>query len=108
MLDVFDSIYLVLDFGWSHLHLYTGNLEKYKDRQFCLYLGHQDGEMGRCNGPEAVANFFGLLDSLPHNGSKSNGSHSFSNKIDFRYHSISQGTFRMHILTGRSWVVAIF
>ncbi|XP_022684859.1 uncharacterized protein LOC101768355 isoform X1 [Setaria italica] len=62
-----------------------GNLEKYKDRQFCLYLGHQDGEMGRCNGPEAVANFFGLLDSLPHNGSKSNGSHSFGNKIDFRY-----------------------
>ncbi|WVZ50838.1 hypothetical protein U9M48_002054 [Paspalum notatum var. saurae] len=60
-----------------------GNLEKYKDRHFCLYLG--DGEMGRCNGPEAFANFFGLLDSLPHNGSKSNGSHSFSNKIDFRY-----------------------
>ncbi|XP_066340144.1 uncharacterized protein [Miscanthus floridulus] len=62
-----------------------GNLEKYKDRHFCLYLGHQDGEMGRCNGPEAFANFFGLLDSLPHNGSKSNGSHSFGNTIDFRY-----------------------
>ncbi|CAL4987178.1 unnamed protein product [Urochloa decumbens] len=62
-----------------------GNLEKYKDRHFCLYLGHEDGEMGRCNGPEAVANFFGLLDSLPHNGSQSNGSHSFGNKIDFRY-----------------------
>ncbi|CAD6256465.1 unnamed protein product [Miscanthus lutarioriparius] len=62
-----------------------GNLEKYKDRHFCLYLGHQDGEMGRCNGPEAFANFFGLLDSLPHNGSKSNGSRSFGNTIDFRY-----------------------
>ncbi|KAJ1276050.1 hypothetical protein BS78_05G184500 [Paspalum vaginatum] len=60
-----------------------GNLEKYKDRHFCLYLG--DGEMGRCNGPEAFANFFGLLDFLPHNRSKSNGSHSFGNKIDFRY-----------------------
>ncbi|CAD6253396.1 unnamed protein product [Miscanthus lutarioriparius] len=62
-----------------------GNLEKYKDRHFCLYLGHQDGEMGRCNGPEAFAIFFGLLDSLPHNGSKSNGSRSFGNTIDFRY-----------------------
>ncbi|KAF8673130.1 hypothetical protein HU200_048677 [Digitaria exilis] len=62
-----------------------GNVEKYKDRHFCLYLVHQDGEMGQCNGPEAVANFFGLLDSLPHNGSKPNGYHSFGNKIDFRY-----------------------
>nr|CAB3490154.1 unnamed protein product [Digitaria exilis] len=61
-----------------------GNVEKYKDRHFCLYLVHQDGEMGQCNGPEAVANFFGLLDSLPHNGSKPNGYHSFGNKIDFR------------------------
>jgi len=70
----------------SETALYSdGNLEKYKDRHFCLYLGHQDGEMGRCNGPEAVANFFGLLDSLPHNGTNSNGSHSFGNKIDFRY-----------------------
>jgi len=70
----------------SETALYSdGNLEKYKDKHFCLYLGHQDGEMGRCNGPEAVANFFGLLDSLPHNGTNSNGSHSFGNKIDFRY-----------------------
>ncbi|RLM69785.1 hypothetical protein C2845_PM17G12240 [Panicum miliaceum] len=70
----------------SETALYSdGNLEKYKDRHFCLYLGHQDGEMGRCNGPEAMANFFGLLDSLPHNGTNSNGSHSFGNKIDFRY-----------------------
>ncbi|XP_039822174.1 probable inactive protein kinase At3g63330 isoform X8 [Panicum virgatum] len=70
----------------SETALYSdGNLEKYKDRHFCLYLGHQDGEMGRCNGPEAVANFFGLFDSLPHNGTNSNGSRSFGNKIDFRY-----------------------
>jgi len=70
----------------SETALYSdGNLEKYKDGHFCLYLGHQDGEMGRCNGPEAVANFFGLLDSLPHNGTNSNGSRSFGNKIDFRY-----------------------
>lgn len=81
------------DVSCSPLHLYTGNLEKYKDRDFCLYLGHQDGEMGRCNSPEAVANFFGLLDSLPHNGSKSDGYHSFDNKIDFRYHYIAHETF---------------
>lgn len=68
------------------LHLDTGNIEKYKDRNFCWYLGHQDGEMGRCNSPEVFANFFGLLDSLSHNGSKSNSSHSFGYKTDFRYH----------------------
>lgn len=62
-----------------------GNIEKYKDRNFCWYLGHQDGEMGRCNSPEVFANFFGLLDSLSHNGSKSNSSHSFGYKTDFRY-----------------------
>ncbi|KAL5204664.1 hypothetical protein ABZP36_009535 [Zizania latifolia] len=63
-----------------------GNFEKYKDRNFCWYLGHQDGEMGRCHSPEAFANFFGLLDSLSHNGSKLHSSHSFGYKIaDFRY-----------------------
>ena len=98
-------LYLVHEFSCSLLHLCTGNLEKYKDRHFCLYLGHQDGEMGRCNGLEAVANFFGLLDSLPHNGTNSNGSRSFGNKIDFRYHSISQGKFQIHILRESSWVV---
>ncbi|XP_062197155.1 uncharacterized protein LOC133900076 isoform X2 [Phragmites australis] len=62
------------------------NLEKYKDRNFCWYLGQQDGEMERCNSPEVFANFFGLLDSVPRNGSKPNGSHSFGHKIaDFRY-----------------------
>uniref|UniRef100_A0A0E0RA86 protein-serine/threonine phosphatase n=1 Tax=Oryza rufipogon TaxID=4529 RepID=A0A0E0RA86_ORYRU len=63
-----------------------GNLDKYKDRDFCWYLGHQDGEMGRCHSPEAFANFFGLLDSVSHNGSKPHSSHSFGYKIsDFRY-----------------------
>uniref|UniRef100_A0A0D9XTM4 protein-serine/threonine phosphatase n=1 Tax=Leersia perrieri TaxID=77586 RepID=A0A0D9XTM4_9ORYZ len=63
-----------------------GNLDKYKDRNFCWYLGHQDGEIGRCHSPEAFANFFGLLDSVSHNGSKSHNSHSFGYKItDFRY-----------------------
>uniref|UniRef100_J3N989 protein-serine/threonine phosphatase n=1 Tax=Oryza brachyantha TaxID=4533 RepID=J3N989_ORYBR len=63
-----------------------GNLDKYKDRNFCWYLGHQDGEMGRCHSPEAFANFFGLLDSVSHNGSKPNSSSSFGYKIaDFRY-----------------------
>ncbi|TVU25061.1 hypothetical protein EJB05_27537, partial [Eragrostis curvula] len=63
-----------------------GNLEKYKDRNFCWYLGHQDGEMERCNSPDAFTNYFGLLDSIPHNGSKPSGSHSFGHKIaDFRY-----------------------
>uniref|UniRef100_A0A0E0MGN4 protein-serine/threonine phosphatase n=1 Tax=Oryza punctata TaxID=4537 RepID=A0A0E0MGN4_ORYPU len=63
-----------------------GNLDKYKDRNFCWYLGHQDGEMGRCHSPEAFANFFGLLDSVSHNGSKTHSSHSFGYKIaDFRY-----------------------
>ncbi|KAL6841604.1 hypothetical protein ACP4OV_028543 [Aristida adscensionis] len=63
-----------------------GNLEKYKDRNFCWYLGHQDGEMEQCNSHEVFSNFFGLLDSVPHNGSKPNYSHSFGRKItDFRY-----------------------
>ncbi|KAL6654871.1 hypothetical protein ACP70R_008336 [Stipagrostis hirtigluma subsp. patula] len=63
-----------------------GNLEKYKDRNFCWYLGRQDGEMEQCSSPEVFSNFFGLLDSLPHNGSKPNGSQSFGHKIaDFRY-----------------------
>uniref|UniRef100_A0A0E0F736 protein-serine/threonine phosphatase n=1 Tax=Oryza meridionalis TaxID=40149 RepID=A0A0E0F736_9ORYZ len=63
-----------------------GNLDKYKDRHFCWYLGHQDGEMGRCHSPEAFANFFGLLDFVSHNGSKPHSSHSFGYKIsDFRY-----------------------
>lgn len=70
------------------LHMDSGNLDKYKDRHFCWYLGHQDGEMGRCHSPEAFANFFGLLDSVSHNGSKPRSSHSFGYKIsDFRYHS---------------------
>jgi hypothetical protein len=75
--------------GHSHslLHLDTGNLEKYKDRNFCWYLGHQDDEMGRCSSPEGFANYFGLLDSVSHNQSKSNSSHSFGYKIaDIRYH----------------------
>ncbi|XP_051181071.1 uncharacterized protein [Lolium perenne] len=63
-----------------------GNLEKYKDRNFCWYLGHQDDEMGRCSSPEGFANYFGLLDSVSHNQSKSNSSHSFGYKIaDIRY-----------------------
>jgi hypothetical protein len=74
------------------LHVYTGNLEKYKDRNFCWYIGHQDGEMEWCNSPDVFANFFGLLDSLPHNGSKPSGSHSFGHKIaDFRYRFIVVG-----------------
>lgn len=99
-----ECLYLVHDFGCSLLHLCAGNLEKYKDRHFCLYLGHQDGEMGQCSGPEAFANFFGLLDSLPHNGSKSNGSRSFGNTIDFRCLHFLRNT----ILSESSWLVVMF
>ncbi|KQJ88071.1 uncharacterized protein LOC100827416 isoform X2 [Brachypodium distachyon] len=63
-----------------------GYLEKYKDRNFCWYLGHQDDELGRCNSPEGFANYFGLLDSVSHNGSNLNSSHSFGYNIaDIRY-----------------------
>uniref|UniRef100_A0A453SJP9 protein-serine/threonine phosphatase n=1 Tax=Aegilops tauschii subsp. strangulata TaxID=200361 RepID=A0A453SJP9_AEGTS len=63
-----------------------GNLEKYKDRNFCWHLVHQDDEMGRCTSPEGFANYFGLLDSVSHNGSRSSSSHAFGYKIaDIRY-----------------------
>lgn len=79
------EFFMILFFSLIVIHVYTGNLEKYKDKYFCWYLGHQDGEMDRCSSPDVFANFFGLLDSVPHNGSKPGGPHSFGHKIaDFR------------------------